>query len=267
MRWLIALGLVYLGFVGIVWLLQGRMIHFPTRELVTTPADIGLSYEEVSLTTADKEELQGWFLPAANARATLLFFHGNAGNISHRLESLQIFNKLRLSVLIIDYRGYGSSSGSPSEQGLYSDAQAAYRYLVEARGVEPERLVIFGRSLGGAVAAKLAADNPAGALILESSFTSVPDLGAQLYPFLPVRLLSRYQYDTRAYVQNVEAPVLIVHSRDDETIPYEHGRALYQAAPEPRRLLDLQGSHNRGFIESRKVYLAGLEDFLEEFLN
>lgn len=267
LRWLIILGLVYLGFLGIVWLLQGRMIHFPTSELVATPADIGLGYEEVALTAEDGAELHGWFVPVAQERGTLLFLHGNAGNISHRLESLQIFNQLRLSVLIIDYRGYGRSSGAPSEQGLYKDAQAAYRYLVEERGVKPGQLVIFGRSLGGALAAKLAAENKAGALILESSFTSVPDLGARLYPFLPVRLLSRYQYATRAAVQKVGVPVLVVHSREDEIIPYEQGRALYQAAPEPRRLLDLQGSHNRGFIESRKAYIAGLEEFLEEFLN
>lgn len=262
-HWLAILGSGYLALVILTWLLQGCMIHFPVRALETTPADAGLAYEELYLTTADGERLHAWFLPAHEARAVLLFFHGNAGNISHRLESLRIFHELGLEVLILDYRGYGRSSGSPSEKGLYRDAEAAYDYLTRERSVPPEQLLVFGRSLGAAVAAQLASERPVGGLILESGFTSVPDLGAELYPFLPVRLLARYDYDTGEALSKVEAPVLVIHSRDDDIIPFSHGRALFEAAPEPRQFLELEGDHNTGFLRSRERYVRGLEQFLK----
>lgn len=148
------------------------------------------------------------------------FLHGNAGNISHRLDSLRIFHGLGLDVLILDYRGYGRSEGRPSEEGTYRDARAASRYLVEARGVAPERIVVFGRSIGAAIAAALAVEQRPAALILESGFTSVPDLAADLYPWLPARRLARLHYDTRARLPHVTVPVLIVHSRDDEIISF-----------------------------------------------
>jgi len=263
-NWLITLGLGYLALLLLVWLLQGCMIHIPDRTLVASPREAGLDYETVRLKTADGEQLHGWFLPHREARATVLFFHGNAGNISHRLESLEIFHQLELNSLIIDYRGYGQSSGRPSESGLYEDARSAYRHLVEDKGVPPQRIIAFGRSLGAAVAARLAADKPVGALWLESGFTSIPDIGAELYPFLPVRLLSRYRYDTQKALASVEAPVLVIHSTEDETIPFSHGRALYRAAPEPKAFVQIRGGHNDGFMRSRDIYLAGLKAFLDQ---
>ncbi|UZJ44449.1 alpha/beta hydrolase [Marinimicrobium sp. C6131] len=262
LHWLAVLGSGYLALLILTWLLQGCMIHFPSRALKATPADAGLGYEELDLTTSDGERLHAWFVPAREARGVLLFFHGNAGNISHRLESLRIFHELGLEVLILDYRGYGRSSGRPSEKGLYRDAEAAYDYLIEERKVPPEQLLVFGRSLGAAVGAHLASQRPVGGLILESGFTSVPDLGAELYPFLPVRLLARYRYDTREALSAVTAPVLVVHSRDDDIIPFSHGRALFEAAAEPRQFLELEGDHNTGFLRSRERYVRGLEQFL-----
>jgi uncharacterized protein len=179
--------------------------------------------------TADGEELDAWFVPARRERAVLLFFHGNAGNISHRLDSLRIFHGLGLSVLIIDYRGYGRSTGRPTEQGTYEDARAAWRHLVEERGVPPERIVVFGRSLGGAVAAWLAARTRPAGLIVESAFRSVPSLRPRLYWFLPVRRLARSSTRWSA-ARPVQAPVLVVHSREDEIIPFRHGEALFAAA-------------------------------------
>lgn len=263
LHWLAVLGSGYLALLILTWLLQGCMIHFPSRALEATPADAGLGFEELTLTTADGERLHAWFLPAHEARGVLLFFHGNAGNISHRLESLRIFHDLGLEVLIVDYRGYGRSSGRPSEAGLYRDAEAAYDYLTEEQGISSDRLLVFGRSLGAAVAAQLASRRPVAGVILESGFTSVPDLGAELYPFLPVRLLSRYRYDTREALSEVTAPVLVVHSRDDDIIPFSHGRALFEAAGEPRQFLELEGDHNTGFLRSRGRYVQGLEAFLQ----
>jgi uncharacterized protein len=260
--------IVVIGYIVIVagmYFTQHRMLYLPDvpgRALVATPADVGLAYEDVELATSDGVRLHGWFVPGEGSRA-LLFFHGNAGNISHRLGSIRVFNDLGLSVLIIDYRGYGRSGGRPTEAGTYRDAEAAWRYVTESRGFPPERVVVFGRSLGGAVAAWLAARVQPGALIVESSFTSVPDLGSELYPWLPVRRLSRFDYPTLRYVSEVRAPVLVVHSRDDEIAPFHHAETIFSAAQNGATLLELRGSHNDAHVRSEQDYIAGLRAFLE----
>lgn len=266
-RWLVALTFGYLLLVSLAWAFQGHLIHFPSQSLVSSPEDAGLRYQDVTIVTEDDERLHAWFVPAVESRGVLLFFHGNAGNISHRLESLRIFHRLQLDVLILDYRGYGRSTGSPSEQGLYRDGQAAWRYLTELRGMDPAEIVLFGRSLGAAVGANLAARQPAAGLIVESGFTSVADLGADLYPFLPVRLLARYRYPIAEDLAQVTGPVLVIHSREDEIIPFEHGQALYAAASEPKELLEIQGTHNTGFLTSGDQYIQGLEAFLNQVLE
>lgn len=239
----------------------------PSRELGATPDAIGLEHEEVWLMAGDGVSLHGWYIPARQARATLLFFHGNAGNISHRLESLRIFHQLGLNVLIFDYRGYGQSAGKPSEAGTRQDALAAWQYLVNSRGESPERIVLFGRSLGGALAAWLATRVQPGALILESSFISVPDLAAELYWWLPARWLARLQYRTRDYLAEVRCPVQVIHSREDEIIPYRHGQSLYATANPPKNFLLLRGDHNSGFIVSGDTYVQGLDAFLSTHLS
>ena len=264
----IALALVlYIGFSLMLYLLQNRLVflpHMPGRELDATPAAAGLDYEDATIDTADGERLHGWYVPAQGARGTVLFFHGNAGNISHRLESLQIFNRLGLSVLIVDYRGYGRSSGTPGEEGTYRDAEAAWKYLVSTRGIPPGRIVIFGRSLGGAVGAWLASRpdvRPAG-VVIESCFSSGLDMGRRLYPVLPVRLITRIGYPVTDYVQAIDAPLMVVHSRDDEIIPFDMGRAIFDAAREPKTFLEIGGDHNAGFWISRERYVPTLDTFL-----
>ena len=246
-----------------VFLLQSKLLYFPSRDIVATPALLGLPYESVALTTEDHVRLDGWFVPAGEPRAVLLFFHGNAGNISHRLDSLSIFHELGLSVLIFDYRGFGRSEGTISEEGSYRDAEAAVRYLMKERGVPRQKIVYFGRSLGGAIAARLAMRVTPAAVILESTFTSVPDLAAKLYPVLPVRLLSRFSYNTKEYLEAVSCPVLIVHSADDEIIPVQHGRDLLAAARGTNQFLEIHGSHNEGFLLNRREYMGGLDQFLK----
>jgi len=263
---LLFIAVLYAVLVAFLWLRQESMLFLPgipSRAVLATPADIGLDYEALRLPTADGEELDAWFIPARRERAVLLFFHGNAGNISHRLDSLRIFHGLGLSVLIIDYRGYGQSTGRPTEQGTYEDARAAWRHLVEERNVPADRIIFFGRSLGGAVAAWLAAEHPPRGLIVESTFRSVPDMAAELYWFLPVRRLARIEYPAETLLRSVQAPVLVVHSREDEIIPFRHGEALFAAAREPRQLLELRGGHNTGFLRSEREYVAGLEAFLD----
>ncbi|MDH3596831.1 MAG: alpha/beta hydrolase [Rhodospirillales bacterium] len=262
---------VYLALGLLLFLTQSRLLYYPnlpSRAVVATPARIGLAYEEVALAAEDGVRLHGWFLPAEErARGVLLFFHGNAGNISHRLDSLKIFHDLGLSVLIFDYRGYGQSEGKVSEAGTYRDAEAAWRHLTEARRVPEDKIVLFGRSLGAAVAAHLATRQSPKALIMESSFTSVPDLAAKYYRIFPVHWLSRFRYDARADLGAVVCPVLIVHSRDDEIIPVSHGRALFEAAPEPKAFLELSGGHNDGFLVSGRTYTDGLDAFLAKHLD
>jgi len=258
---------VYIIFAGFLFIFQSHYIYYPVRALSADPGSIGLDFESVSFETKDRVKLSGWFIPGENARGVILFCHGNAGNISHRLESIQIFHRLGLDIFIFDYRGYGRSEGKPTEPGTYQDAEAAWRYLTEERQVNPDKVIVFGRSLGGAVASWLAQRHTPGALILESTFTSIPDIAARLYPYLPVRLFSRFKYNTAEYLDRINCPVLIVHSRDDEIMPFSHGQRLFEMAKEPKKFLEITGTHNEGFITSGKHYEEGLNTFASEYMD
>lgn len=258
------LSLVFLN--GWMYLQQPAMIFYPMRTLEAEPTDWGMPFEDVRLTTADAVELHGWYIPAPNATRVLLFMHGNAGNISHRRDSIAIFRRLGLDVFIFDYRGYGRSQGAPDEAGLYCDAQAAWRYLTETRGVAAQDIVIFGRSLGGAVAAQLASQlpeqAPARALILESTLSSARDFARQVFPLLARLVVLRYDFYTSRYLQSVACPVLVLHSPDDEIMPYALGERVFRAAREPKRFVKLRGDHNGGFLLTQPEYEQALGDFL-----
>ncbi|MDZ7839714.1 MAG: alpha/beta hydrolase [Gammaproteobacteria bacterium] len=269
LRTLALIALAYAAVTALAWLFQHRLLYLPTtpgREWAATPANIGLAYEDLRIRTDDGVELSAWLVPADPDRGLLLFFHGNAGNISHRLESIEIFHRLGLSVLIVDYRGYGRSEGRPSERGTYRDAAAVWQFSTGNLGRPADEIVVFGRSLGAAIAAQLADTTavPPAALIIESPFTSVPDMAQRVYPFLPARWLTRFDYPTRDYVAAAGCPVLVVHSEDDEIIPVDLGREVFAAAPEPKRFLSLAGGHNTGFLESAGVYTRGIDAFLSE---
>ncbi len=256
---------LYAAFTALIYFRQDSLIYYPDiagRELATSPEQVGLAYEDVELRTEDDVRLHGWFVPSDNARGTLLFFHGNAGNISHRLDSIAIFNRMDLDVFIIDYRGYGQSEGKVSEAGTYLDAEAAWKYLVETRGIDPARIILFGRSLGASIAAWLASRHRPAALILESGFASVPSMGQRLYPLLPVKWLAKFSYDTRQYVSQIECPLLVIHGPDDEIIPYAEGREVFDAASVEKQFLEIRGGHNDGFIVSGDEYVDGLRQFI-----
>jgi fermentation-respiration switch protein FrsA (DUF1100 family) len=263
----VGIAIAYLILCGLVYFLQDRMLYYPQKEIEGTPKDIGLDFEEVLLKTRDGVTIHAWYIPAKNERGFLLFCHGNAGNISHRLDSIQIFNRLGLSVLILDYRGYGRSEGKPSEEGTYLDAEAAWDYLVNERKNPANMIVIFGRSLGGAVAAEMARRHACGALIIESGFTSVPDFGQRLFPYLPVRLLAKYKYATIDKIVNIATPKLFIHSPDDEIIPFYYGKALYDKAAKPKEFLQIRGGHNEGFLISSEKYADGIDRFLTAYLD
>lgn len=264
---LIPLGIAYGAVLVLVFLFQSHLVFFPGtgREAVLTPQSYGMRFEPLQIRTADDETLDAWWVPAEDARGVVLFFHGNAGNISHRLDYLQMFHRLRYSTLIVDYRGYGRSTGTPSEAGTYRDAEAAWDYLRHARLAQPRDVVIAGESLGGAVATWLAVKVGPRAVVLFSTFTSVNDLGAQVYWFLPVRLLSRIGYDNRENLKRIRAPVFIAHSRDDDIVPYAHGKRLFDAAGEPKAFLEMRGGHNDGFIFTQPEWVAELGAFLDRY--
>jgi len=267
--WILCAGAAWTAAAFLLFVVQNRLLYFPIRELDCEPSLWGLPFEEALLEADDGTQLHGWWIPPPMPDAgapVVLFCHGNAGNISHRGDTARILHDLGAGVLLFDYRGYGRSDGRPSETGLRRDARAAWRHLVEARGVTPERIVLFGRSLGAAVAAALAAEVRPRALILESAFTSVPDLARRYFPIFPVRLLVRNRHDTRAALGRIACPVLVVHSRDDEMIPYRHGKALFDTARGcgvDVEFLEIRGSHNEGFLRTGDLYTEGLRRFLE----
>lgn len=249
----------------LLFFFQSQYIYQPYKDVTSTPAEINLDYEEVNFQASDGVDLHGWWIPHAGADYTLLFLHGNAGNISHRLHSLEIFNKLGVSVFILDYRGYGNSEGKPGEQGTYHDAEAAWQYLVN-KNIDPERIIIFGRSLGGAVASWLATKYDAAAVILESTFTSIADMGSHYYPYLPIKLINHIKYDTLERIKAINSPLLIIHSREDEIVPFRFSEELYAAANEPKYFLEINGDHNYGYQESQPIYREGLLKFIN-YLN
>jgi len=262
----IVLLLSYLAIAIVVYFRQGSLLYFPDKDVRQTPAAVNLAFEDISFRTRDGITIAGWFVPSEDEKGVLLFCHGNAGNISDRLDSINIFHQLGLSVLIFDYRGYGKSEGRPSERGTYLDAEAAWDYLVKEKRKSPERIILFGRSLGGAVAAETALRKNAALLILESSFTSVPDLALKFYPWLPVRFLAIFRYASIDKVGRIRCPKLIIHSPDDEIVPFGHGTALYDKASGPKEFLRIRGGHNEGFLASGGIYVEGLRDFLSRYL-
>lgn len=251
----------------LLFLFQSSYIFQPYKSVTTTPAEVNLEYEEVNLEASDGVQLHGWWVPHPAPGHTLLFLHGNAGNISHRLPSLKFFNELGVSIFILDYRGYGKSEGKPGEQGTYRDAEAAWLFLVNEKNIRPEEIIIFGRSLGGAVASWLAAKYQSAAVILESTFTSMADMGRHYYPYLPIQLINHIKYDTLERVKKIKSPLLIIHSREDEIVPFRFSETLYAAANEPKQFLEINGDHNYGYQESIELYRDGLLKFIQLLNN
>ncbi len=242
---------------------QSKQIYFPKKPWTATPFSEGLTSENIKFKTADGLTLSGWFVKAELEKGVVLLCHGNAGNISHRLDELRRYHDLGFSVFIFDYRGYGKSEGRPTEKGTYLDAEAAWKFLIEKKGVRPQEIIFVGRSLGAAIAADLAVKHPPRALIIESGFTSLPDIASELYPRFPIRVFLRYRYDTLGKLQKIKCPVFVIHSRDDQLVRFKHGEKLFAAANEPKTFLEITGPHNEGYQQSEEKYRSGLKTFLE----
>jgi len=248
--------------------MQPTFVYKPVRDVSYTPDELGLDFEEVTLKTADGVQLSSWYVPTENSELTVLFCHGNGGNITHRLDSINILHNLGLNCFIFDYRGYGDSEGKPSEEGTYLDAMAAYKWLTETRKLPANKIIILGRSLGGSIAAQLASKVDVAGLIVESGFTSYVDMGRKFYPYMPVRWFAKFSYRTIDYIREVRCPVLVIHSRNDEIAPFEFGLELYRMANEPKEFVEIFGSHNDGFLVSSETYnkaWAKWLKFLEQY--
>ena len=253
----------YFILILLLSLFQEKMLFIPYKNITGTPSDLGMDFEDINFTAKDGTSLNGWFVPAQNAEYTVLFCHGNGGNISHRLDTIFLFNKLPVNFFIFDYRSYGKSNGVISEKGLYEDVAAAWNYLTENKKIAPEKIIIVGRSLGGAVAAQAAAQHSPGGLILEAAFTSLPEIAQEKMPIFPVSWMIKYKLSTIENLAKVKCPVLIIATLDDSIIPIRHGKKLFDKAPEPKTFVELTGDHDDCYFLCRTKYTEALTKFLK----
>jgi pimeloyl-ACP methyl ester carboxylesterase len=271
------LAIALLVFVAVVWVgvavvlkvSERSLVYIPgAREVPDPPAPFGLRHRAVEFLTSDSVRLHAWIVPAAPVDSSgfwLLIAHGNYGSIGfgERPEFYAAARDIGLNLFAYDYRGFGRSAGRPGEQGLYRDAEAAYRYLTDSLRVSPGRIVLFGHSLGTGVATELATRVPSAALVLEAAYTSLPDIGQAQYPWLPVRLLAGQRFETIEKIGKVAVPKLLLHSPEDEIVPYEHGRRVYEAANGNKRLVTVRGGHAGAFREDREKYFGAIRELVE----
>lgn len=246
--------------------MEHSLIFFPEKSIESTPAQAGLSFEDLYISTSDGVRINAWYVPHPDAKATLLWFHGNAGNLGHRVDLLRhLHQKLDVHVLMIDYRGYGRSEGHVSEYGTYQDALAAYDYLIGRPDQDPPRIVAYGQSLGAAVAVELAVQRALDGLILEAPFTSIRDMARFHYPWLPMGGLLTTRYDSLNKINKIRVPLLILHGDRDEIVPYEQGKKLYEAANPPKRFYTIRGAgHNNTYFVGGTQYFETLAQFIQE---
>ena len=244
--------------------IENALIFFPTKALHATPAYISLHYEDVTIATTDGQQLHGWWVPTDNATAVVALFHGNAGNISDRVHLVQLLHGLRVTTFLFDYRGYGNSTGDPSEAGMYEDARSAVSWLLNERQVPVEKLILFGRSLGGAAAIEAASTiSPAG-VILEGAFTSARDMARTMPLGFLLQYFLRTRLDNLDKIASLTAPLLCMHGTRDTVVPYELGERLYQQAPEPKQWYPVQGAdHN----DTQQIGGAGYANALKDFIR
>lgn len=255
--------------MGCNFSLESGLIYFPSRTILSTPTDVGLEYEEVFLTTQDGVRIAAWYVPYNDEAPTLLWFHGNAGNIGDRVDLLKIYHdRWQVNQMFVEYRGYGKSEGKVSEEGTYDDARAAVRYLFDQKEASPEELILYGRSLGSAVAVQLATETPSAGLILESPFTSIRDMGKVHYPILARLFPLRIHYDSIRKIGKVQVPLLILHGDRDNIVPIQQGRRLFEAAHEPKTFFTIRNAgHNDVLNYADDRYHDIVKDFIQDCMK
>ena len=259
---------LYIITVLFVYFRQFSYMYEPDRDVHVTPRAINVAYDDVRIKTDDGEVIAGWYVPLFDRNAddqlagsTVLVCHGNAGNLSDRLDLIMIFHKLNMDVFIYDYRGFGDSTGKPSEDGTYRDALAAWNYLTGAKGLDSGSILVYGRSLGGAVATWLAAEVRAPALVLEATFTSAVDVAKERFPLFPADKFCRYKYRSIDLLPHIKCPVVVAHCKEDRVIRYKHGRRLFEVANKPKLFVELDAAHASG-LEVDVEYQRALRKFL-----
>jgi len=254
----------FLFLIIYVRFLESVSLFLPSRKIVATPNDAGMNFEDIYFTTEDHVRINAWLIKTQRdpgKAPTFLYLHGNAGNISDRVEKVAEFYEMGINVFIIDYRGYGRSQGKITEGGMYKDTLAAYEYLLSRQDIDHAKIVVYGASIGGVPAVDLASKRPVAALIADSTFTSAVDMGKMIAPFIPSFLIS-IKMDSLSKIDKVKAPQLFIHSPDDDTVPYKFGQKLYEAAPGPKEFIEISGTHNDGYAISRDVFFPGIRNFL-----
>jgi len=245
--------------------IEDGMIFHPSPTLAGTPRQVGLEFEDIFFTTRDGVRLNGWFIPHPESRSTLVWFHGNAGNISHRIDNIKLLHdKVKVNVFIFDYRGYGRSEGHVSEAGTYLDGEAALDLLRKKLGVKSDKIILFGRSLGAAVATEMATRFINQGLILESPFISIAEMARIVLPFLPIRFLLQTRYDVGTTIKKIRVPLLVLHGDRDEIVPFSHGEAIFDKAPEPKKFFAIPGAnHNDTYVVGGENYFQQIKEFVE----
>jgi uncharacterized protein len=253
----------YLLILILMYTFQNQLLFMPSSGFIQTPASTGLEAADVWAETEDGVRVHGWYFPNQDANYVVVLSHGNAGNISGRIAIAETLLNSGASVLMYDYRGYGNSEGSPSEEGLYKDIEAVVEYLKSEQGYTEQQVVMYGRSLGGAVAAYAATQYDLGGLVLDSAFKNLRAMVREVYPFVPARL-AKYDFPTDEYIQQLgDLPVMIMHSPNDEIIGFHHGRSLYELAGGPKRFVELRGGHNDNFYQSQSLIEQSWKEFLD----
>lgn len=252
-------------------MIEDKMIYFPSKypEGMWNIKDHDVLVEDAYFKTEDGLTLHGWFVPSTEDKITLLWFHGNAGNLSHRLENIIYLHKLNINIFIFDYRGYGRSEGRlPSERTIYIDSRAAYHYLIKEKGVQKENLFFFGRSLGGAVAVEIAREFNCKGIIIESSFTSAREMAGIMFPFLPVKYFIKTKYNSIEKIKDIYCPKLFIHGNRDKIVPFKLGKKLYDAAPVPKEFFEIKGAgHNDTYFVGGDKYFETINRFLRKFAS
>ncbi|OGC76865.1 MAG: hypothetical protein A2Z27_05965 [candidate division Zixibacteria bacterium RBG_16_50_21] len=252
-----------LGIKLAVLFLEPRMIFFPPKDYPLSPQQLSLKYSEANIETADGETLRAWHFPCDTSRHTILFFHGNAENISSRLDFADRLLALGTSVLLLDYRGYGKSTGKPSEKGIYEDALAGYKYLTDSLSIRPDNIILWGSSIGAAAALDLATKVKVRGLILEGGFTSAREMSQEILPYIPLHWFASYKFDNLAKIPDLQVPVLIIHAEEDEIVPWQMGKALYDKANQPKYFYTVEGAgHNDTFERGGEQYFQKVKEFI-----
>lgn len=261
----------YILLAVVLYFAQDYLLFYPSDKVLATPSNVSLEYEDVFLTPdkrSPEEKVHAWYVPVLNetSKGTVLFCHGNAGNISYLVDRIKDVNSFGYDCMVIDYRGFGKSGGEPSEQNMYEDVLSAWEYLTVVRKIPASKIIVHGRSLGGGAASWLASKVRPAALVLESTFSSALTLAQEKVFYLPIETLLNFKFDTMSRLNEINCPIFVVHSKDDELIPYKHGQDLYRAVKGEKKFLEISGSHNEGIIENQVLYNTALKEFYAESL-